>query len=918
MARTRTVDFLPEIFQTSTNRQFLSATLDQLVQEPKFKKIQGYVGRKIGPGVNADDKYVAETSAERANYQLEPGVILKNNSDSRKIDDAITYPGITDALNLQGAITNKADRLYTSDYYSWDPFVDFDKLINYGQYYWLPGGPDSVNVFSNGVPTTADWTVTRENGVYTFSGVDGNNPRLTLVKGGTYTFQVAQNVKETINYQVTNRTTQAWVLDNQPNPTLTLVRGNTYTFTLSPTLPVRFYIKTQQTLGTTNLYNDGVTNNGALTGTVTFTVPQDAPDTLYYNNNTQPNMQGQFNIVNGTAGTGPGFWIQAEPGVNGKLPATPNISSRDVLGVVNNGEDLGTITFNVPLATAQNFFYDLTPLPYNSGKVDLICDFKFNELNNVFVDEFLADNPTGIDGITNLDGLTLIFTETDTDPVTGGWQQISQFDPLPNAGNTGIPVIGGSGSFDSIPYADETTIDSVGIQRSVWQVQYVTSPGGGKFMQLTSVSTIAPLQKFAIQFGDTWSSTTWYKSSIGLFQKVPLLTAAAEVLYYQDGTDPDIVGQFKMITQDQIFVLDVNEILGAKNYTSPNGVAFTNGLKVKFIGDVFPSSYGNNTYYVEGVGTGIKLLPVTNFVTPETYTESASIPYDSTPYDVGNFDAGLNQPLVQDYLTINRASQDLNAWTRSNRWFHLDVILATAEYNNTEANLNNALRARRPILEFRAGTKLFDFGTQAVQPVDIIDFSTTDALTDVNGKTGYVINGYSLISGSRVIFAADEDPDVRNKIYQVEFIIPDSVPPLIAQPIINLTVAADGNVLIDQNTVILNGLTEQGQSYWFDGVNWVDAQEKTSVNQAPLFDVYDLGGVSFRNSIKYPSTNFRGNKLFSYAQGPGNNDPVLGFPLKYLSLANIGDIVFDNNLYKDFFEYTVGNVTTSTPVQQQA
>ncbi len=35
--RVRTVDFLPEIFQTSTNRQFLSATLDQLVQEPLTK-----------------------------------------------------------------------------------------------------------------------------------------------------------------------------------------------------------------------------------------------------------------------------------------------------------------------------------------------------------------------------------------------------------------------------------------------------------------------------------------------------------------------------------------------------------------------------------------------------------------------------------------------------------------------------------------------------------------------------------------------------------------------------------------------------------------------------------------------------------------------------------------------------------------
>ena len=38
MATVRSVDFLPEIFQTPVNKQFLSATLDQLVQEPKFKK----------------------------------------------------------------------------------------------------------------------------------------------------------------------------------------------------------------------------------------------------------------------------------------------------------------------------------------------------------------------------------------------------------------------------------------------------------------------------------------------------------------------------------------------------------------------------------------------------------------------------------------------------------------------------------------------------------------------------------------------------------------------------------------------------------------------------------------------------------------------------------------------------------------
>ncbi len=38
MARNRAVDFLPEIFKTDTNKEFLSSTLDQLTQRPKLKQ----------------------------------------------------------------------------------------------------------------------------------------------------------------------------------------------------------------------------------------------------------------------------------------------------------------------------------------------------------------------------------------------------------------------------------------------------------------------------------------------------------------------------------------------------------------------------------------------------------------------------------------------------------------------------------------------------------------------------------------------------------------------------------------------------------------------------------------------------------------------------------------------------------------
>jgi len=912
MARTRSVDFLPEIFQTSTNRQVLSATLDQLVQEPKFKRIQGYVGRRIGPGVNPNDKYVAEQTDTRANYQLEPGVIVRDPAQPNKIQDAITYPGITDALNLQGAITNQDDRLYTSEYYAWDPFVDFDKFINYSQYYWLPAGPEVVDVFSGSVPLTDNFVVTRENGVYTFSGVAGNNPSLTLVRSGSYTFEVAQNAKETVNFRVSNQGTSAWVIDYVTNPTLTLVRGNTYIFEIVPTAPLGFYIKTQQTLGINNLFTQGVTNNGASTGTITFVVPQNAPDTLYYNNSTQPNMQGVINIVDAAPGTGPGFWIQTDPGVSGRIPGTPNISSRlsEVNGVTNNGEDLGTITFDVPLSTAQDFYYALTPIAFNGGAVDLICDLQFDQLNNVSVEQFLAQFPTGVDGVTNLNGRTLIFTETNTDPDSGGWLINSPYDPLvEDPDNNGLP-----GSYDSLVFDQTTPITNVNIQRSVWQVNYGGDPAVGQYIQLTSVYEIPDLYKFVIQFGSQWSNTGWYKDADGAFDQIPLLTATRNLLFYQDGTDPEIFGRIKIIDADQASTLDIADIIGQKYYTSPNGVVFTNGLKVQFLGEVTPTSYQNNSYYVEGVGTAIQLLPVSSFITPETYTQSASVPYDSTPYDVGNYDASLNQPLIPDYITMNRASPDFNAWSRSNRWFHVSVIEQSAKYNNTVPVVDNLARGRRPILEFRAGTRLLDFGTAGKQPVDIIDFVATDALSTINGSTGYGVDGYNFITGTRVIFANDSNPEVRNKIYTVEFITPDTVPPLIAEPIINLTPAVDGNALLNNTVVVISGLTQQGKSFWFDGVDWIPAQQKTAVNQPPLFDVYDQDGFSFSNKIKYPSSNFEGSKLFSYAQASGGNDPVLGFPLRYLSLTNIGDIVFDNNLYTDTFIYTKDSVSYTKSV----
>jgi hypothetical protein len=210
---------------------------------------------------------------------------------------------------------------------------------------------------------------------------------------------------------------------------------------------------------------------------------------------------------------------------------------------------------------------------------------------------------------------------------------------------------------------------------------------------------------------------------------------------------------------------------------------------------------------------------------------------------------------------------------------------------------------------------MFNMGTEGKQPVDIIDFTETDAFSNIEGSTGYSVGGYTFTEGSRVIFAADLDANVRNKIWVVNLITPDSIAPFVGQPMIHLTLATDGEVLVDQSTVCLEGTTLKGVSFWYDGVAWIRAQLKTGVQQAPLFDIYDANGVSFANLVKYPSSTFAGSKLFSYAVGDtGVLDPVLQFPLQYLNLNNVGDIVFENNLYKDTFLYVRDNVSATESV----
>ena len=373
---------------------------------------------------------------------------------------------------------------------------------------------------------------------------------------------------------------------------------------------------------------------------------------------------------------------------------------------------------------------------------------------------------------------------------------------------------------------------------------------------------------------------------------------APNVLYYISKNSVDTSSAIRVYDIEENTFLNIDqEIIGKKTYTTANGVVLSNGMKIKFQGDILPVTYETNSWYVEGVGSKIKLIKDQDLIIPAAYSDTKRVAYDSDNFDTLPFTDATAYATNQDYIVINRATPDRNAWSRYNRWHHKDVILKSFEHNGLPRDVDEANRAKRPIIEFEAGIKLNNFGASAKQDVDLIDTFTKDVFSTIEGQTGYNIDGVNLADNMRIMFTADTDIRVSGKIYQVKFVKISNVRQ------ISLIETTDTLPLDLETVLVTQGVKNAGKSYHFTNLKWAAAQEKTTRNQAPLFDVFDVNGNSFSDITSYGSTTFKGSKLFSYAAGEGVVDTELGFALSYKTIVNSGDIVFDFNLLNDSFNY---------------
>ena len=132
---------------------------------------------------------------------------------------------------------------------------------------------------------------------------------VTAIKGKTAVLAVTTTATPIVKNEgssagttvvVTNSGSGNYVVGGASNATIAVVRGATYTIQVSA-VGHPFWIQTSSgAYNAANVVTSGITNNGTELGYITFQVPSDAPNTLYYACQYHSSMAGSITIT-GTA-----------------------------------------------------------------------------------------------------------------------------------------------------------------------------------------------------------------------------------------------------------------------------------------------------------------------------------------------------------------------------------------------------------------------------------------------------------------------------------------------------------------------------------------------------------------------------------------------------------------------------------------
>jgi len=160
-----------------------------------------------------------------------------------------------------------------------------------------PGALDTLNELAAALNDDANFSSTVTNSLATKLSISSAS---TIYAKKNTRWRKTYSFSGNQSFTVTNSGLGAYVVSGVSNPTFNLVKGNTYTFAINAS-GHPFWIQTVSGgYSSGNVYSTGTTNLGTDNGTITWTVPTNAPDTLYYACQYHSSMQGTINLIDPT------------------------------------------------------------------------------------------------------------------------------------------------------------------------------------------------------------------------------------------------------------------------------------------------------------------------------------------------------------------------------------------------------------------------------------------------------------------------------------------------------------------------------------------------------------------------------------------------------------------------------------------
>jgi len=150
---------------------------------------------------------------------------------------------------------------------------------------------------------------------------------------------------------VGNNGAGSYAINGQSNPAISLIRGNTYYLNINANGHPFWIQSVPGGYSGGNVYSAGVTGNGSQTGTITFVVQNDAPNTLYYACQYHSSMQGSI-IITDPVSTPPtigSFNIPTQNYSNGSTftITSPSSNSTGAFSFVSSDTSVATVSGSI-------------------------------------------------------------------------------------------------------------------------------------------------------------------------------------------------------------------------------------------------------------------------------------------------------------------------------------------------------------------------------------------------------------------------------------------------------------------------------------------------------------------------------------------------------------------------------------------